>query len=319
MTDLPATTTQQQPLALQRDVLHFGTLAEVMKFAEMIQHAKGAIPARFVGKPGEILATVMAGHELGIGPMASLRAFHVVEGSPVAHYSFWIARLKAAGYTVEWPHKSAERVTLKLTDQNGISAEETWDKTRAIKANLWNSKDNWKKYPEVMLAARCVTSLGRSFAAEVMFSAYELDEEKELREDMQKKLQITTEAEAGAKPAAVVEVKQLAEGKGEAISKEDFEREAIAKEADALIGEMQLGKTAVVEIMKRLSIQPRRIMLMSREEVEKLRNRLREMQEESRPVEAQAQESTEPDPDNPMTTSSSEAAEIRKQRGETTE
>lgn len=186
MTDMPATvspsrlngavaTRQPKP-----DMLQFSTIAEAMKFADLIQNAEGAIPKHCIGKPGKILATIMAGHELGIGPMASLRAFHVVEGKPTADYSFWVARLKAAGYRVEWPERSQERVTLKLTAPDGSTATDTWDKARAIVAGLWNGKDPWKKYPQTMLSARAVTSLGRAFAGEVMFGCYETDEADEI-------------------------------------------------------------------------------------------------------------------------------------------
>ncbi|MFO0448378.1 MAG: hypothetical protein ACK52I_06885 [Pseudomonadota bacterium] len=175
MTDLPV------PAAAPALVRHRGASAplsipEAMQFAEAVAKADGMIPRAYLGNPGKILACVLAGQELGVGPMASLRAFHIVEGKPVASYDFWIARLRAAGYRVEWPQLTTEAVTLRLTSPNGETHVETWDKARAQAAGLWGGKDPWKRYPQTMLQARCVATAGRAFAGEVMFGCYEQDE-----------------------------------------------------------------------------------------------------------------------------------------------
>jgi hypothetical protein len=175
------------------------TINDATTFAQAVAKADGMIPRAYLGNPGKILACVLAGQELGVGPMASLRAFHIVEGKPVASYDFWIARLRAAGYRVEWPELSTERVTLRLTSPAGETHTETWDKARAQAAGLWNGKDPWRKYPQTMLQARCVATAGRAFAGEVMFGCYEADEADALRGDVQA---------APAAPQAPVEPQQ---------------------------------------------------------------------------------------------------------------
>lgn len=232
----------------QRDMLDFGTISEVMQFAEMIQHAHGAIPKRLIGKAGEILATVMAGHELGIGPMASLRAFHVVEGNPTAHYSFWVARLKRAGYKVEWPVLSAERVKLKLTAPSGESAEEEWTKARAITAGLWNGKDNWKKYPETMLCARAVTSLGRKFAGEVMFCAYELDEADEIMRE-------AVVSEVRSAPQGETVTQRIAEAAGVDVPPESVASETKAKACADMAKSLGMTRSDLSAVLTELGIE----------------------------------------------------------------
>lgn len=176
--NLPAVRSPQRALAITT-----ADLPSMVQLAEQLQRADGMVPKQFLGNPGKILAAILTGRELGVEPMASLRAFHVVEGKPCASYDFWIARLKASGYRVEWLHRSADKVTLQLTAPDGAKHIETWDKARAVAAGLWNGKDPWKKYPETMLTARCVTSAGRAFAAEVMFGCYELDEMDDLQRE----------------------------------------------------------------------------------------------------------------------------------------
>lgn len=253
MTDMPATVSpsrlngavaHRQP---QRDVLQFGTLSDVMKFAEMIQNAEGAIPKHCLGKPGKILATVMAGHELGVGPMASLRAFHVVEGKPTADYSFWVARLKAAGYKVEWPERSQERVTLKLTAPDGSTATETWDKARAIVAGLWNGKDTWKKYPQAMLSARTVTSLGRAFAGEVMFGCYETDEAEEIVQQAQATIRTEESAATSAQRAVVAA--------GGTVTEENAAIEAKARDCAAMLKALGMQRADLFGILAELKIE----------------------------------------------------------------
>lgn len=159
------------------------SLDGMMRIAEALQKAEGLIPRHYLGNPGKILAAILTGKELGIGPMEAMRSFHVVEGRAVADYSFWVSRLLKAGYSVEWKGCGPESATLLLTSPNGKQHEETWNKERATRAGLWG-RNTWKSYPETMLKARCVTSAGRAFAADVMASCYETDEAEELRADV---------------------------------------------------------------------------------------------------------------------------------------
>ncbi len=276
MTDtLPVAAEPSRPMALSRpksDILQFGTIAEVMRFAEMIQHAEGAIPRHMLKNPGKIVATVMAGHELGIGPMASLRAFHVVEGKPTADYSFWIARLKASGYRIRWIEKGQERVTLQLVAPDGTeSAPETWDKARAITAGLWG-KGTWKLYPQTMLAARAVTSCGRAFAAEVMFGCYETDEAEEIMKDAQARV-----SEAAAAPPNGTPVERVIAAVGQQVDQESAEREQRAKECVDMLRALGMDRPGLFALLKELGIQhtdKTRVAELSREDLEKLAERL---------------------------------------------
>jgi hypothetical protein len=156
------------------------TLDGMLQVANALQKAEGLIPKHYLGNPGKILAAILTGKELGIGPMEAMRSFHVVEGKPVADYSFWVSRLLKAGYSVEWKDCGPESATLLLTSPSGKQHLETWNKDRATRAGLWG-RNTWKQYSETMLKARCVTSAGRSFAADVMSGCYETDEAEELQ------------------------------------------------------------------------------------------------------------------------------------------
>jgi hypothetical protein len=157
----------------------------ILQLAQQLAQAGEMIPKHFRGEPGKILAAVLTGRELGVEPMAAMRAFHIVEGKPCADYSFWCARLKQSGYIVEWPQSDGRSATVKLTDQRtGASFTSTYTLEMAQRAGL-TGKNNWKNYPEVMLRARALTSAGRAFAGEVMFGCYETDEADEIRQGVE--------------------------------------------------------------------------------------------------------------------------------------
>lgn len=247
----------------QRDLMEFSTIADAMKFAEMIQHAEGAIPKHCLGKPGKILATIMAGHELGVGPMASLRAFHVVEGKPTADYSFWIARLKQAGYRVEFPVKTDEKVTLALTNPDGVTHTETWDKARAVKAGLWG-RNTWAVHPQTMLTARCVTSAGRAFAAEVMYGCYDTDEAEE----------IIREADATVRePEPQLTAARLAAAQGDAAV--DAEQQETERRARVVHAELKKGNKALADsLLAEVGAKGKRISELPREQLNALAAKL---------------------------------------------
>lgn len=222
------------------------SMPEAIKFAEAIQNADGMIPKAYLRNPGKILACIMAGQELGVGPMAALRAFHVVEGKPTADYSFWIARLRAAGYKVEWLERGQEKVTLQLTAPNGAKHVETWDKARAVTAGLWG-KNTWKNHPQTMLSARCVTSAGRAFAAEVMFGCYETDEAEEImREAIVHEVKTVPNGPAPERAAAAA---------GSAVDSETAAREAKARECFDMARALELSRDDVFDLYKELQIE----------------------------------------------------------------
>lgn len=156
-------------------------LPALMQVAEALGEAGPMLPAHITSK-GQALAVIMAGAELGVPPMASLRGIHLVKGKACLDYSLMVGLLRRAGYRVEWPEKSGTRCELRLTHPDGTKHTEVWDVDRAKAAGLWGS-GTWKAYPEAMLSARCVSSAARAFAGDVLAGCYSMDEEREIAGD----------------------------------------------------------------------------------------------------------------------------------------
>jgi len=146
-------------------------LETAMRAASALKGARGLLPES-LRTEGEVLAVILAGQELGLPTMASLRGLQVVRGKVIISYDTMIALLKSRGYRVEWLERTAERATLRLTDPQGVPHVETWDVDRAKRAGLWGQKGPWSQYPETMLGARAVSSAARAFAGEVLSGCY---------------------------------------------------------------------------------------------------------------------------------------------------
>lgn len=151
----------------------------LMRVADMLGKAGPMLPAH-IKSPGEALAVIMAGAELGIPPMASLRGIHLVKGKVGMDYSLMIGLMRRAGYGVQWVTKSATRCELLLTHRDGTTHAEVWDVERAKKAGLWGGAGSWSNYPEAMLTARCTSSAARAFAGDVLAGCYSMDEVREI-------------------------------------------------------------------------------------------------------------------------------------------
>ena len=165
--------------AQQAPMTHEGDIAHIVKLAEQLAHARGMLP-KHLTTPGEIVAVLLTGRELGLAPMASIRGLYLVHGKVGASYDTMIGLLRRSGYRIEWPESGPTKATLKLTHPDGSTHTETWDEARARKANLWGNRGPWSQYPETMLRARCVSSAGRAFAGDVLAGVYTTDEAREI-------------------------------------------------------------------------------------------------------------------------------------------
>ena len=192
---------------------HEDDIGHLMKLAQTLSTACGMVPEALAGNPGNILAALLTGRELGLAPMASLRGLHIVKGKVGANYDTMVGLLRRAGYRVEWPSElqSDASVTLRLTHPDGSTHEETWDRARATSAGLWNSSSTWKKYTRAMLRARCVSSAGRAFAGDVLAGVYSTDEVREIEGRGPAEVHALPVTKESAPPSAASEVAALRE------------------------------------------------------------------------------------------------------------
>jgi hypothetical protein len=128
-----------------------------------------------------ILACVLAGKELGLGPMESLQKIDVIDGRPSPSAELLVAMVYRAGHQVvptEITPTSATAKGLRM-GANGemLEFEFTFTIEDAKRAGL-AGKSNWKQYPGPMLYWRAVSQLVRIFFPDVVtaMKAYTPDE-----------------------------------------------------------------------------------------------------------------------------------------------
>lgn len=126
------------------------------------------VPKAMQGKPEHVLACVLYGNELGLGPMQSLNSIHIIEGRAAASPELMRALVAKDGHRIDITENTNEACTMKGSRQDtGAEATVRWTMDDAKAAGLTH-KDNWKKYPRAMLAARATSELCRLLFPDVI-------------------------------------------------------------------------------------------------------------------------------------------------------
>ena len=132
------------------------------------------------GTPEQAMLVIMAGREFGLGAMASLRSFHVVEGKPTMSAQAMMARClehpSCKLFRVVRQKCSNELAVVEVQRHGWPDAEVyTWSLEDAKRAGL-AGRANWSKYPREMLINRCIAEAARFVFPEVMAGVYAPEE-----------------------------------------------------------------------------------------------------------------------------------------------
>lgn len=146
------------------------------RFADMMCSTR-FVPQQYRGKPHEGAAAILAGAEVGLSPMASLRAFDDIQGTPAPKAVTLRAIVQAQGHDIRID-ESTERTASVSARRKGADAWQTsvWTIARAQQMGLL-SKDQWKKQPGAMLVARATSEVCRWVASDaIMGMPYSAEE-----------------------------------------------------------------------------------------------------------------------------------------------
>jgi hypothetical protein len=106
--------------------------------------------------PEQAMALMLVAQAEGLHPASAARDYHIIQGQPALRSDAMLARFQAAGGSVKWKDYTDDKVCGVFSHPSGGSIEITWDMARAKQAGL-GGKDNWRKFPRQMLAARCIS------------------------------------------------------------------------------------------------------------------------------------------------------------------
>ena len=126
------------------------------------------VPASFSRKPMEATAAILAGAEVGLSPMASLRSFDVIQGQAAPRAITLRAIVQSFGHEIELVESTSTRCRVRGRRRDSQTWQSvTWTLDRARDLGL-TGKDNWKKQPQAMLVARATSELARLIAADAI-------------------------------------------------------------------------------------------------------------------------------------------------------
>jgi hypothetical protein len=197
-------------------------------------YAKSSLlPQDLRGKEADVFVTIMAGQELGLPPMASLRGIHVVKGKPVLSADAMVAVALRSGQCEYFRCIDESNIVATYeTKRVGSPKPQTmsWSIEDARAAGLAGG-DNWKRYPRAMLKARCKAALARDVYPDVLAGVYDEDEAREFGDRPQ------------ASPAEYIDAEVVAERKHEPPAK--AQPVDTTSEVDALVADVAAAQTIV--------------------------------------------------------------------------
>ena len=152
-------------------------LAEAKELANTLSLAN-TMPNVLKKSPADVLAIVMAGAELGLAPMQSIRGIVLIQGRPTLSADAMGALVKASPKCdyLQCTESTAKVATFK-TQRKGDPEPTMLSYTieEAQQAGLAGG-DNWRKYPKAMLRARAQSAICRLVYSDLMLGVYDPDE-----------------------------------------------------------------------------------------------------------------------------------------------
>ena len=144
----------------ERDVVDgwITVLGDVGNLADYIAETD-FVPRALRNRPAAVAACILTGRELGIGPMASLKSIHMVQGVPSLSAEYKRARAMAAGHEIVVDETNATRCVVRgrrAGTERWVTITWTIDMARRAKIA---GKDVWQQYPQRMLQARATSEL----------------------------------------------------------------------------------------------------------------------------------------------------------------
>lgn len=137
------------------------------------------VPQSLRGKPGDITAAILAGQELGLKPMATLKSIDIIQGTPALRAHAMRAVVQKQGHQIELVESGPERCIMRGRRKDSDTWQTVqWTTGRAQQLGLLN-KDQWKKQPQTMLVARATGELCRLIASDALHGMPYVSEELE--------------------------------------------------------------------------------------------------------------------------------------------
>lgn len=157
--------------------------ADITGFDQLIDAGNRMVKTGFLPdhiRTGEqFAAIVLAGREMGIPTMRSIRSLQIIKGNVTEKADSQLARFKEAGGRAQFEVLDDARAVLHLTHPNGDTHTETWTIQDSRKAGLNSGMHS--KFPRAMIRSRCITAALKSIGWAGAVGNYDPDELRDLQ------------------------------------------------------------------------------------------------------------------------------------------
>lgn len=135
--------------------MYMETLNDVQSIGEILAKSGFFQDSRDAARA---ITKILAGQEMGFGPVASMTGIHIVQGNVTVGATLMAAAVKRSGrYNYRIKEHTHERCTIEFYENGKAIGVSTYTIEEARNAGL-AGKDNWKKYPDNMLFARAMSN-----------------------------------------------------------------------------------------------------------------------------------------------------------------
>ncbi|MGI5162768.1 hypothetical protein ACQEU3_47180 [Spirillospora sp. CA-253888] len=129
------------------------------------------VPTTMRNKPDDLTACILTGQELGLPPMAALRAMDVIQGIPALRAHAMRGLVQSNGHEIELVESDDKHCVMRGRRKGSATWQTvTWTTDRAAQLQLVG-KGEWKKQPTTMLIARATGEICRLIASDVLYAA----------------------------------------------------------------------------------------------------------------------------------------------------
>ena len=126
-------------------------LAEAIEFCKRLSETE-FVPTNYRKKPGDILACIQFGAEVGIGPMQALQSIAVINGRPSLFGDVMLALVERSGLLAH--HKEYHQGDVAICEVQRKGEKDIhivkFSQAQAVKAKLAGKQGPWTDYPERM-------------------------------------------------------------------------------------------------------------------------------------------------------------------------
>ncbi|MHC4463687.1 MAG: hypothetical protein ACYS30_19985 [Planctomycetota bacterium] len=144
-------------LTVRTDSLDIMTVADMLVKSGFFQDAK---------QQAQAVVKVLAGAELGFGPIASMSGINIVRGRPQLSANLMASAIKSSGkYNYRVVEHTDEKCVIEFFEDGQSVGISSFSMTDAQRAGL--KGDNWTKYPRNMLFARALSNGARWYTPDV--------------------------------------------------------------------------------------------------------------------------------------------------------